>query len=111
DQALFLKMRLSGNALDVLVLPRTVGDGWRESIQQGAQLGPPPAPPASAFVLQPGAEARQKIKLPKGQYYVVIDNSAQIGTVSPPWNPLSSLGAATCVLSYVAELGDDDDEF
>jgi len=112
DQSLFLRMRLSGNPVDALVLPRAVCDPWREAIQQGAPLGPPPAAPIFAFVVQPGSsETRQKVRVPQGQYYVVIDNSSRIGSVSPPWNPLSPLGAGTVVMSYTAEAGEADDDF
>lgn len=109
DQALFLRMRLSGPAVDVMVYHRGTADLWRESLQLGAPLGPPQGPPVAAFPLQPG-EVRRKIKLARGQYMVVIDNSSAVGVVSPPWNPLGVVGGNAAVVSYVAELGDEDDD-
>jgi hypothetical protein len=111
DQALFLRFRLQGPAVDALVLHRGTGDLWRDGLQLGAQLGPPPQPPIMEFPIQPGVELRRRVKLARGQYYVVIDNSNRVGTVGPPWNPLSPIGANVATVSYSAELGDDDDGF
>jgi len=111
DQALFLRFRVQGPAVDALVMPRGNGDLWRNTLQLGAPLRPPLQPPMATFVIPPGAEQRQKLKLPKGQYYVVIDNSAAVGQVSPPWNPLNVVGGGTANVSYTAELGDADSDF
>lgn len=106
DQALFFKVRLSGPAIDVLVLSRNQADPWREAMQRGTPLGPPPSPPIQSFVLQPGAEQTTRVRLPAGQYYVVLDNSALIGTVAPPWSPMNVLGTGGALVSYSIELGD-----
>ena len=111
DQALFLRMRVQGPPIDVMVLHRGTGDLWREGLQKGAALGPPPAPAILGLPLQPGQDAKKKVKLPIGQYYVVVDNSSAVGVVAPPWNPLSVVGGNLAVVSYLAELGDEDDEF
>ncbi len=111
DQALFVRIRVTGPAADALILPRGTGDLWREGLQLGGALGPPPGPPISGFTIQPGQEMRQKVKVPKGQYYLVVDNSPAVGTVAPPWNPLSVVGANLLVTSYIVELADEDDEF
>ncbi|HVW29402.1 MAG TPA: hypothetical protein VHC69_28750 [Polyangiaceae bacterium] len=105
-QALFLRFKLSGPAVDVLVLSRNQGDPWREGMQQGTPLAPPPSPPIQAFVVQPNMDQQQRLPLPPGQYYVVIDNSAVIGTVAPPWSPMNVLGTGGALLSYSVELGD-----
>ncbi len=111
DQALFFRLRLSGPPVDVMLYPRGTADLWREALQLGAPLGPPQGPPITAFPLQPGAEARRRIKVPRGQYMMVIDNSSAVGVVNPPWNPLGAVGGNAAVVSYSAELGDDDDDF
>lgn len=111
DQALFLRMRLSGPAVDVMLFPRGTADLWREALQRGTPLGPPPGPALQGFPLEPGAELKRRIALPRGQYIVVVDNSSAVGVVNPPWNPLAAVGGNAALLSYVAELGDDDDEF
>jgi hypothetical protein len=111
DQALFLRMRVNGPNVDVLLVHRGTGDLWRDGLQQGQRLGPPPNPPIMGFVIPPNGEVRQRIKLPPGQYYAVIDNSTRMGAVGPPWNPLSVVGGNLALVSYSAELGDDDDDF
>jgi len=111
DQALFFRFRLQGPAADALIMHRGTGDLWREGLQRGAALGPPSNPPIGGFSIQPGAELRKKIPLPRGQYYLVVDNSASVGVVNPPWNPLAVVGGASVVLSYTAELGEADDDF
>ncbi len=68
-------------------------------------------PPVGGWTIQPGTDFKQKVRLPPGQYYVVLDNSSAVGTVAPPWNPLSVVGANAAVVSYAAELGDEDDDF
>jgi hypothetical protein len=105
-QALFLRFKLSGPAVDVLVLSRNQGDPWREGLQRGVPLAPPPSPPITSFVVQPTADQTQRVALPPGQYYVVVDNSAAIGAVAPPWSPMNVLGSGGAVLSYSVELGD-----
>jgi hypothetical protein len=104
-QALFLRFQLTGPAVDALVIRRGAGDLWRSGLQLGAELAPPPEAPLSAFVLQPGQEARQIVPLPPGQYYLVLDNSQRMGGVSPPWSPLGIVGGNAAVLAYAIEVG------
>ncbi|MCA9629910.1 MAG: hypothetical protein KC766_19700 [Myxococcales bacterium] len=110
DQAIFLRMKLTGQPVDVMIYPRGVGDLWRDGMQRGTEA-PPAQAPIVSFVLQPNVEFRQKFKLPQGHYYVVIDNSNRVGAVSPPWNPLGMVGGNTAIVSYTSELGEDDDDF
>jgi hypothetical protein len=111
DQALFLRFRVQGPAIDVFVLQRGTADLWREQLQLGGALGPPPNPPLTLWTIQPGGEQRRKIALPRGQYSITLDNSSRAGTVNPPWNPLSMVGANAAIVSYTAELGEADDPF
>jgi hypothetical protein len=41
----------------------------------------------------------------------VVDNSAAVGVVNPPWNLLGLVGGGAAVVSYSAELGEADDDF
>ncbi len=109
DQALYLRLFVKGPAVDVLVLYRGAGDLWRQQLQLGQPLGPPPQPALMTFAAAPNQDIRQRIPLPPGQYYVAIDNSSRVGTTNPPWNPLGVVGGNAAVVSYVAELGEADE--
>ena len=111
DQALFFRFRVQGPTVDVLVLHRGTADLWRDGLGLGQALAPPPQPPIATWTIQSGVEQRQRIGLARGQYSVVIDNSAQVGPTQPPWNPLSVVGANSAVVSYTAELGEASDRF
>jgi hypothetical protein len=110
-QALFCRFRVTGPNLDALVVRRGTGDLWRSGLQLGAALGPPPEAPVFQFPLAAGAEQRQRLPLPPGQYYVVLDNSSKVGGVNPPWNPLGVVGGNTAVVAHVVELGPAGDNF
>ncbi|HEX4475996.1 MAG TPA: hypothetical protein VH142_13015 [Polyangiaceae bacterium] len=105
-QALFMRFKLAGPSVDMLIMQRSAADTWREGLQQGAPLAPPTVPPITSFVLAGNSEQTQSLRLPPGQYVIVVDNSDRVGSVAPPWNPLSVLGGGVVVLSYSIELGD-----
>ncbi len=107
DQSLYLRMRMTGPPIDVMVHHRGTGDLWRSGLQLGAALAPPNQAPITGFTLAPGPEQVHRVKVPPGQYYVVLDNSSAVGLVNPPWNPLSGMGANAAVVSYTAELAED----
>lgn len=111
DQALFFRFRVQGPHVDVLVLQRGTADLWREQLQLGAALAPPPQSPIVSWAIEPGGQQNRKVVLARGQYAVAIDNSSRVGSVSPPWNPLSMVGANGAIVSYTTELGDAGDEF
>jgi hypothetical protein len=112
DQMLLLRMRVeSGPGVEGFVVTRSTGDLWREGLELGTPLGPPPQPAITGFPIPAGGEQRQALRLQPGQYYVVVDNSAQVGQVSAPWNPISSLGGSATILAYTAELGKVGDPF
>jgi hypothetical protein len=105
-QSLYLTTSLQGVAVDVMIVSKLVGDGWREAYQTGQPLGPPQGPILGGGPLQPGATQTQRYSLPAGLYYVVIDNTQYAGLVSPPIQPLNPLSDPTARLSYVAQVGD-----
>ena len=65
--------------------------------------GPLAGPPLLADVAQAGAEFERAFPVPKGQYFVVFDNTSTAGTVSPPMNALDDRAA---VVNYVVQVGD-----
>lgn len=107
-QALFLRLRVTGPAVDALLVTRSAGDVWRNSLQLGAALAPPTTPPVATWSVQPGGEQEQVLRVPPGQYYAVIDNSSRVGDLKPPWNPLGVVGGNVAVVAYIAELGKAD---
>jgi hypothetical protein len=111
DQALFMRLTSSGPAVDVLLIRRGTGDLWRQGLQNGLPLGPPPEPPISTFPLMPGVPLQQRFPLPPGQYYLAIDNSTRVGTINPPFTLLGAIGQNTAVVSAAIELGDSDEDF
>ena len=84
DQSLYLMLSLEGQAVDVMIVDKNTGDAWRDAYQTGKVLGPPPGPVVAGAPLNPGPTDTRTYKLPPGQYYVVIDNTAAAGTVNPP---------------------------
>ena len=105
SQALYFRFQVEGPALEGFVWPKSVIDPWREGLQTGVALSPPPQPPIAGFALNPGSN-QQRIPLNPGLYMIVLDESAQLGTVNPPFNPLGMLGAGAARVSYAVELGD-----
>jgi len=108
-QQLVLKLQLQGPAVDVMIVPKAVGDAWREGYQLGTPLGPPPGPVVAGAPLQPGMAVQTAYQLAPGSYYVVIDNTPYAGAVAPPppqlpFDPLGLNGVAR--VSYVAQLAD-----
>ena len=111
DQTLLVQINLiSGPAIEALVYPSGPADVWREGLQKGAPLAAPPMAPITGFPINPGTSQTQRLKLQPGRYMIVIDNSARVGQVSPPWSPLGALGASTAVLAYAVQLIDDKDD-
>jgi hypothetical protein len=108
EHVLVLRIHVTGPAVDVLLVTRSAGDVWRNSLQLGAALTGPAVPPVATWAVQPGGEQEQRLNLPPGQYYAVIDNSARVGSVKPPWNPLGVVGGGTATVAYIAELAEAD---
>jgi hypothetical protein len=104
EQALYLRVQVDGAAMEGFVWPRAVIDPWREGLQTGALLGPPPLVPNAQFALNPGAN-QVRIPLRPGDYMLVLDMSAQLGQVKPPFNPLDALGSGATRVGFSVELG------
>ncbi|MCK6587581.1 MAG: hypothetical protein L6Q76_08360 [Polyangiaceae bacterium] len=104
DQALYLTSAVDGApGADVLVVPKQLGDTWLEQYTRNAALTPPPAPPALDEQIFAGVIWRKTIALPKGYYYLVLDNSASAGRTAPPNVPGDDRAA---LVSFAIELGD-----
>lgn len=106
DQALYLKLSVQGAPVDIMIVDKLTGDAWREAYQTGKPLGPPPGPVQAGGPLQPGIIETRRYALRPGLYYVVIDNTAAAGLVSPPITLLSPLGGSAAQVSYMAQVGE-----
>lgn len=109
-QALFLTLQNQGPAVDIMIVDKNVGDAWRDGYQRGlpAAMGPPPGPVLAGGPLSANASEQRRYPLAPGLYYVVVDNTATAGLVSPPFGLLNPLGVGDAIsrLSYVAQLGE-----
>lgn len=106
DQALYLRILAEGPSVEAFLYQRYVIDPWREGLQTGTPLAPPPAPPIRSFVLNGGAELKENIALPKGSYVLVLDHSPKLGQINPPFNLLGMVGSGSSRVSYGVELGE-----
>jgi hypothetical protein len=103
-QALYLTMTLTGSPVDVMVVDKATGDVWRDMYQTGKPLGPPLGPVVASGVLNPGPVDNRRYQLSPGLYYVVVDNTAAAGLVSPVGSLFNPLNGTMAEVSYVAQL-------
>ena len=105
DQAFYLTMTLDGApAVDVLLVPKGVGDLM---IQNYTQRGGPTQLTASPLLdepLMPGMQYRRYVKVRKGAYYLILDHSAGIGRSAPPQTVGDDRAAK---IDYAVQLGDE----
>ena len=85
DQALFLTMKLDGApAVDVLVVPKFMGDQMIQRFTEQGGGAPLPGRPYLGETLAQGQVWKRYIRVPKGHYYVVVDHSSTVGAAAPP---------------------------
>jgi hypothetical protein len=110
-RALFVKMQVSGPPVDLFLVSRDVGEAWRTRFLTSS---PPPGPPPGAPIIRqlpsPASGVFEGwVALPKGLYYLVIDNSASAGMMRPPPKlptPVDPSFAQSAVVQYLVQLGD-----
>lgn len=101
DQALYLTAKLDGApALDLFVVPKSIGDAMLGQYVRQAGEAALPSPPLLDETIAQGQLFKRYVPVPKGSYTVVLDNGPAVGrTPSPPNGP-----AAT--LDYLVQVGD-----
>ena len=112
DMALYLTMSVTGApGIDLMVVPRQTGDAWLDGYTSTPAAGPPPGPAildetVAQDAAVPGAGGRltrRLVRVPKGSYYVVLDNTATAGRSNPAQTALDDRAA---LVSLGIELGD-----
>lgn len=103
-QALFLRAQLDGAPqLDVFVVGRAEGEASLRLYLDYPSHGPLAHNPGIADVIRQGQEYNRAFSLPKGHYFVIVDNTPSAGVVSPPQNMLDDRAA---VVSYAVSVGE-----
>jgi len=102
-RALFVTASLDGTpAVDVMVMRKAEAEASLNLYYESAVAGPLAAPPIVAGILRAGTAFTHAISVPPGMYYVVFDNSASAGQVSPPTNGFDDRAA---VINYIIQIG------
>lgn len=103
-QALFVRAQVEGAPqLDMFVVPRFEGEASLRLYLDYPASGPLAQNPGIADVIRQGQEYQRGFVLPKGQYYVIVDNTPTAGVVNPPQNVLDDRAA---VVSYAISVGE-----
>jgi hypothetical protein len=104
-RALYIQATMQGvPAIDVFVMKKQDGDVSLGLYYNYAQSGPLNANMLQAVVLPTQQPFKQVIPVPKGLYYLVLDNTSTAGSVAPP--NLGLLGNAAATVDYVVQIGD-----
>lgn len=85
--ALYLTVMVEGAPqVDVQVYPRAAANTWLSQYVTQAQAGPPPAMPLlddTVVASADGQPTRRLVRVPSGQYFIVLDNTATAGRTAP----------------------------
>lgn len=90
-------------AIDVILVPRSVGEIWLQAYTTQAVTTPPPGLPLLDEPVFSGAVWRRDLALPAGLYYLVLDNTVSAGRSAPPSYALDDRAA---LVSYAIALDD-----
>lgn len=103
-QALYLTAQVDGApAVDLLVVSKSDGDRVIDGFVRTPGPSVLPEPPLLDETVVAGALWKRQIAVPKGTYYLVVDNSPVLGRASPP----AAVGDDRAArVDYVVEVGD-----
>lgn len=102
-RSLHMQMRSARLPVRAAIVPREQGDAWRRRFQNAAGVPPPPAQPIAFTQIPADVDTVRPIALPKGQYYIVLDNPNVSGPALPASLPLLSQAARTSYLVWIAD--------
>jgi hypothetical protein len=104
-RALYIGAGLDGiPAIDIAVMTKEPGEASLRYYYDYPQIGPLAGPPIMADVMRQGMPYKRAVPVPKGIYYVVLDNSSAAGVVAPP--PATLLGDPAATITYAVQIGD-----
>jgi len=103
-QALYVTAQVDGApAVDLLVVSKADGDHVIDGFVRTAGPSMLPEPPLLDETVAAGSLWKRQVPVPKGSYYLVVDNSAVLGHASPP----AAVGDDRAArVDYVVEVGD-----
>ncbi len=100
--ALRLRTRVDGGvAVEAFLVSEAMGTQALAAYLGAPQAQPMAGIPLRALTLAPGAALDTRIRLAKGSYYVVLDNTSSAGMVAPP---VATMHDAVATVSYAVEL-------
>ncbi len=103
-RALYLTAQMDGvQAIDLFLMRKDDGDASLRLYVDYPMSGPLSAAPMVNDVVTAGQGYQRTLPLPKGMYYVVLDNTPSAGQVAPPMNAFDDRAA---VVNYVIQIGD-----
>jgi hypothetical protein len=104
DEALYLTLALDGAAaVDALVVSESAGRQMIEHVLRQPGSAAPTSPAALDEPLVRGDLWKRFAVVPKGKYYVVIDNSGSAGRTTPPPGPSDGRSARVDALVMIGE--------
>ncbi|HVW24585.1 MAG TPA: hypothetical protein VHC69_04415 [Polyangiaceae bacterium] len=104
NQALYLTMQADGApAVDVFVIGKDEGDKVVDRLAHTPGPTTLTAPPLFGGTVVSGSPWKQVVPVPKGTYYLLLDNSSALGQAAPPAVQGDDRAAR---VDYVVEVGD-----
>jgi hypothetical protein len=103
-QALYITAALDGApGADLILVPKLTADAWLQQYTTQIPLTPHPAYPTLDEPIAAGMMWRRTLPLPRGFYYLVVDNSGAAGKTLPTQHAQDDRAA---LVSYAIEIGD-----
>lgn len=103
-QALTLTMKVDGApAVDVFLLTKDAGDQVVAGYVKTPGPSLLPGPPLFSDTVAAGTVWKRQVPVPKGSYYLFVDNSAALGNAAPP---VIAGDDRAATVDYVVEAGD-----
>lgn len=100
--ALYLRANVQAAPVIFAIVERSVGETWRRGYETAQPLAPPPGPIVGQGSLGIG-DANLSFPLPRGAYYLVVENTAR--AFAPLGMPIPGTDQVAYV-SYSVEVGD-----